>query len=315
MSKPQKIPVFRKFLSLFSVIRGYNILILVIAQYLAAIFIFSPEKSLEYVIFDIHLLYIILASVCVIAGGYIINNFYDSKVDKINRPLKAGIDNYVKEETKLSLYFFLNLLGFIFGFLVSWRAALFFSVYIFGIWFYSHKLKKYPFIGIISATTLTILPFFAVFVYFRNFSNIIFIHALFLFLVLMVRELIKDLENMQGAIANNYATFPVVYGEKKTKKVSVLLLVFTLFPIIILLNYSGIRDMKYYFYFAMIVLVFIGFYLWKSTKKNQYRILHNILKLLLLIGVFSIIFIDTSLLVKVIDRAIGFCFYKYILST
>ena len=303
MNKLQQISVFRKFLSLFSVVRGYNILILIIAQYLAAIFIFSPEKSLEHVVFDRHLLYLILASVCVVASGYIINNFYDSKVDKINRPLKAGIDNYVKEETKLSLYFFLNFLGFVFGWLVSWRAALFFSVYIFGIWFYSHKLKKYPLTGLISATTLTILPFFAVFLYFRNFSNIIFIHALFLFLVLMVKELIKDLENIQGAIANNYATFPVAYGEKKTKELSILLLIFTLFPIIILFNYSAISDMKYYFYFAMIVLVFVGYYLWKSTKRNQYTFLHNVLKLLLLIGVFSIIFIDASLLIdKVIDK-------------
>lgn len=303
MSKPQQISIFRKFLSLFSVVRGYNILILVIAQYLAAIFIFSPEKSLKHVVFDSHLLYIILASICVVASGYIINDFYDSKVDKINRPLKAGIDNYVKEETKLSLYFFLNTLGFIFGLLVSWRAALFFSVYIFGIWLYSHKLKKYPLTGLISATTLTILPFFAVFVHFKNFSNIVFIHAIFLFLVLMVRELIKDLENIQGAIVNNYATFPVAYGEIKTKKLSILLLTFTLFPIIILLNYSAISYMKYYFYFAVMVLVFVGFYLWKSTTKNQYRILHNILKFLLLVGVFSLIFIDTSLLIdKVIDR-------------
>jgi len=53
----------------------------------------------------------------------------------------------------------------------------------------------------------------------------------------------------------------------------------------------------------MAVLIFIGFYLWKATERNQYRTLHNILKLLLLLGVFSLILIDTSLLIdKVIDR-------------
>jgi 4-hydroxybenzoate polyprenyltransferase len=61
--------------------------------------------------------------------------------------------------------------------------------------------------------------------------------------------------------------------------------------------------MKYYFYLAMAVLIFIGFYLWKATDRDQYRTLHNILKLLLLLGVFSLILIDTSLLIdKVIDR-------------
>jgi 4-hydroxybenzoate polyprenyltransferase len=292
-----------KVLSLLSVIRGYNILVLIAAQYLAAIFIFSPQKSLQNVLFDSHFLYIVIASICVVASGYIINNFYDVKVDRINRPLKTGLDNYVKQSTRLKLYFLLNFLGFIFGILISWKAALFFAVYIFGIWFYSHKLKKYPLTGLISATTLTILPFFAVFVYFKNFSKIIFVHAVFLFLVILVRELIKDLENIKGALANNYTTFSVAYGELKTKKIVILLLILTLFPIAFLFSYPAISYMRYYFYFAMITLIFIGFYLWKSKTRNQYRRLHNILKLLLLIGVLCMVFIDTSLIVeKVIDR-------------
>jgi len=292
-----------KIFSLFSTVRAYNILVLVAAQYLAAIFIFSPTKSLSDVVFNLHLLYLVLACVFVISGGYIVNNFYDVKVDKINRPLKTGLDNYVKQETKLKLYFLLNFIGFFFGILISFRAAVFFAFYIFSIWLYSHKLKKYPFIGVISATILTVLPFFAVFVYFGNFSKIIFVHASFLFLVIMVRELIKDLQNIKGAIANNYQTFPVVYGEKKTKQLSIILLVLTVFPIAILFSYPGLNYMRYYFYFALFILIFVGFYLWKSVSSNQYRRLHNTLKILLLIGVLCLIFIDTSLLIdKVINR-------------
>lgn len=299
-SKAKRITL--KFFSLFSAVRGYNILVLICAQYLAAIFIFSPTKSLKEVLFDLNLFFVILATVFVIAGGYIINNFYDVKVDKINRPVKAGLDNYIKQATKLRLYFLLNFIGFCLGFLISTRAAFFFAVYIFSIWFYSHKLKKYPFIGVLSATILTILPFFAIFVYFRNFSEIIFVYAIFLFLVIMVRELIKDLQNIKGAIANNYSTFPVAYGEKKTKQLSILLLILTSIPIAILFWYPALGFMRYYFYFALVILVFVGFYLWKSKSRNHYRILHNILKLLLLIGVLCLTFIDTSLLLdKVID--------------
>ena len=299
-SKAKRITL--KFFSLFSAVRGYNILVLICAQYLAAIFIFSPTKSLKEVLFDLNLFFVILATVFVIAGGYIINNFYDVKVDKINRPVKAGLDNYIKQATKLRLYFLLNFIGFCLGFLISTRAAFFFAVYIFSIWFYSHKLKKYPFIGVLSATILTILPFFAIFVYFRNFSEIIFVYAIFLFLVIMVRELIKDLQNIKGAIANNYSTFPVAYGEKKTKQLSILLLILTSIPVAILFRYPALGFMRYYFYFALVILVFVGFYLWKSKSRNHYRILHNILKLLLLIGVLCLTFIDTSLLLdKVID--------------
>ncbi|WP_165733776.1 geranylgeranylglycerol-phosphate geranylgeranyltransferase [Polaribacter sp. 20A6] len=292
-----------KLLSLVSVIRGYNILVLVLAQYLAAIFVFSPTKSLRAIVFDADLLYIVLASICVVASGYIINNFYDAKVDRINRPLKTGLDNYVKQSTKLKLYFTLNFLGFIFGYLISVRAALFFAIYIFAIWFYSHKLKKYPFTGLVSATVLTILPFFAVFVYFQNFSKIIFVHAIFLFLVIMVRELLKDLQSMKGAIVNDYDTFPVFYGEVRTKKLSIFLLFLTLFPIVVLFSYPALSYMRYYFYFALFVLVFLGFYLWKSSETKHYRLMHNVLKILLLIGVFSLIFIKPELIVeKVIDR-------------
>lgn len=295
--------IILKMLSLLSVIRGYNILVLIIAQYLASIFIFSFEKSLKYVLFDLHLNFIVLATVCVVAAGYIINNFYDIKVDRINRPLRTGLDTYVKQSIRLQLYFFLNFIGFLFGFFVSWRAGLFFAIYIFGIWFYSHKLKKYPLMGLISATMLTIFPFFVIFVYFKNFSNIIFVHAVFLFLVIMVRELIKDLENIKGAIANNYRTFSVVHGEQKTKKLSILLLLFSFFPIAILFRLPELGFMRYYFYGALITLLFVAIYLWKSETKKQYQFLHNILKLLLLIGVLSLVFIDTSLLLeKVIER-------------
>lgn len=303
MFSPKLNTTIIKLFSFLSVIRGYNILVLIIAQYLAAIFIFSPSKTLRNTLFDLHLLYIILATICVVASGYLINDFYDAKLDKINRPLKTRIDNYVRQSTKLRLYFLLNFFGVVFGLLISVKAALFFAIYIFAIWSYSHKLKKYPLLGILSATMLTILPFFAVFVYFKNFSSIIFMHAFFLFLVIMIRELLKDLQSMKGAIVHNYDTFPIVYGEKNTKLVCLLLLILSVFPIVILFSFPALSYMRYYFYVALMVFFFLGIYLWKSSELKHYRMMHNVLKILLLIGVFSIIFIDTSMLVeKVIDR-------------
>ena len=160
---------FFKLFGLLSVVRGYNILIAVIAQYLAALFIFSPNSSLKEILFDGQLFLLVFATTCVIAGGYIINNFYDSEKDKINRPLKAKIDAIVNQKTTLNIYFSLNFLGVFFSFFVSWRASLFFAVYIFLIWFYSHKQKKFPLTGLISATSLSILPFFVIFIYYKNF--------------------------------------------------------------------------------------------------------------------------------------------------
>jgi len=296
--KPKKYPFYYKFLSLLSVVRGYNIAIIVLAQYLASIFIFSPEESLRAVLLNLDLYFIVLATVCVVASGYIINNFYDADKDKINRPQKAKIDSIVSQKTKLYIYFFLNFLGVAFGFLVSWRAALFFAGYIFLIWLYSHKLKRYPLAKLFSAATLALIPFFAVFVYYKNFSTIIFTHASFLFFVLLIRELIKDLESIEGDIVLNYITLPIKYGEYFTKMLISLIAAFTLSPIYFLLRYPEIGLMKYYFYFSIIVLAGFSILLWTSNSKKNYIILHNILKLLIIAGVFSLAFIDTSVIIK-----------------
>ncbi|MDH3322075.1 MAG: geranylgeranylglycerol-phosphate geranylgeranyltransferase [Flavobacteriaceae bacterium] len=296
--KPQKHPFIYKLLSLLSVVRGYNIVIIVLAQYLASIFIFSPEKSLKEVLLNLDLYFIVLATTCVIAAGYIINNFYDSKKDKINKPIKSKIDSIVGQRTKLNIYFTLNFIGVIFAFFVSWKAALFFSVYIFLIWFYSHKLKKYPLTGLFSAAILAILPFFAIFIYYKNFSTIIFTHAAFLFFVLMIRELTKDLENIKGDIAQNYQTIPVKYGEYFTKLLISLLIVFTLDPIYFLWKYPEIGMMKYYFYFVGIVFVIFLYLLWKANSKKDYVILHNIIKLIIVIGVLSLMLIDTTVIIQ-----------------
>lgn len=296
--KKKNYSIFYKFLSLLSVVRGYNIAIIVLAQYLAAIFIFSPDLSLKDVVFNLDLYFIVLATICVIAAGYIINNFYDSKKDFINKPIKSKIDNIVSQRIKLNIYFFLNFIGVIFGFLVSWRAALFFAIYIFLIWLYSHKLKKYPLTGLFSASILSILPFFAVFIYYKNFSDIIFTHAAFLFFVLMIRELLKDLENIKGDIVQNYQTIPVKYGEHFTKLLITLLVLLTMNPIYFLLKYPEVGMMKYYFYFVGIVFFLFLIFLWKANTKKDYFLLHNSIKLIIVIGVLSLMLIDTSVIIQ-----------------
>jgi 4-hydroxybenzoate polyprenyltransferase len=128
--------IISKVFSFFSVIRGYNILVITLAQYLAAVFILSPEIRALDVILDYQLFILVLASSLTIASGYIINNFYDAKKDLINRPQKVIIDRLVSQQTKLKVYFSINFIVAIIASFVSWRAMLFFSVYIFLIWFY-----------------------------------------------------------------------------------------------------------------------------------------------------------------------------------
>ncbi len=281
-----------KFFSLFSVVRGYNILIIVIAQYLASIFILAPDLSARAIILDVNLFILILATSLVIAGGYIINSFYDSEKDLINRPRKTRLDHFISQKKILTLYFVLNLLSVIIASYVSFKAVLFFSLYIFGIWFYSHKLKRMPFIGNLTSAILSITPFFAVFIYYGNFDQVIFVHATFLFLIIGMREIVKDLENLKGDLALGYHTIPIVLGEQPAKWLITALVGFAIIPIYLLVTHYDIGFMNYYFYGSVVLLlVFLGL-VWFSRAQLHYLLLHNILKFIIVAGVFSILLID-----------------------
>ena len=245
-----------KFASLFSVVRGYNIPIIILAQYLSAVFILAPEKRALSILLDVDLFIIVLASSLTIASGYIINNFYDSKKDLINRPNKSMLDRLVGQKTKLNVYFTLNFIVAFLAIFVSWRAFLFFSVYIFLIWYYSHRIKKYPIIGNLTAAFLAILPFFAILLYYKNLYEVIFGHATFLFLLLLIREMIKDLENIKGDLANDYKTIPIVYGEVVSKKIITALTIATIVPVYVLIEIFDVGYMDIYFYVSLIILIF-----------------------------------------------------------
>lgn len=295
LSRKSKITVM-KFISLFSVVRGYNIPVIILAQYLSAMFILAPEKRALSILLDINLLIIVFASSITIASGYIINNFYDSKKDLINRPNKSMLDRLVSQKTKLQVYFSLNFIVALLAIIVSWRAFFFFSTYIFLIWYYSHRIKKYPIIGNLTSAFLSVLPFFAILLYYKNFYEVIFGHAVFLFLLLLIREMIKDLENIKGDLANDYKTIPIIYGEVISKQIITVLSIATIFPIYVLIEIFDVGYMDIYFYSCLIILIFFLKYLWKSNSKQQFILLHNVLKFLIVAGVFSIILINPSVL-------------------
>ena len=285
-----------KIISMFSVVRGYNIPIIALAQYLSAIFIMASEKRALDVLLDFNLFIIVIASGLTIASGYIINNFYDSKKDLINRPNKSQLDRLVSQKTKLQVYFTVNFVVFLLAFFVSFRAVLFFSAYIFLIWFYSHKLKKITVVGNLTAAFLAVLPFFAILLYYKNLYPEIFAHATFLFLLILVREMIKDLENLKGDVANDYQTIPVLYGETFAKKIITALTISTLIPIYYLIEIFEVGYMDLYFYVSLIILIFFLQKLWKANAKPDYLKLHNILKFLVVSGVFCIVLINPSVL-------------------
>ena len=283
--------IFFKFLSIFSVVRIYNILIIVLAQYLTSIFILSDKKLFD-VIFDFNLFLLILCSSLSIASGYIINNFYDQKKDIINKPIKSKIDDVVKKSTKLYFYFILNFVVLFFASIISLRAVIFFSVYIFFLWFYSHKLKRLLFLGNLFYSLLTITPFFAILLYYKNIDLIIAAYALFLFFILLLKDITKDLKNLVGDFTENYQTIPVAFGEDFSR---IIISLITFINVILIINlFLNFSDgyMNIYYGISLILLLIFTIKLYNSKKVSDYLELHNILRLILGLGVFSIILLE-----------------------
>jgi 4-hydroxybenzoate polyprenyltransferase len=278
-----------KIFGLFSLVRGYNIVVLILGQYLTSRYILAPSSSFYEILFDLKLFYLVLATAFSTAAGYIINNFYDAEKDKINRPKKFLLEHLLSQQSQLVLYFLLNGATLIAAGAASFKAILFFTVYIFGIWIYSSSLKRLFWISNLFATLLAIIPFFAVTIYFKNFEAVVIYHASFLFLLILIRDIVKDLQNYKGDWVRSYQTLPIVFGNLKTKIIVSAFIFLNSVPIFLLIQ-SHLGLMTYYFYFSIPYLLFVLVLLWIGSTQKMYLWIHNLLKILILLGVIGIYF-------------------------
>jgi 4-hydroxybenzoate polyprenyltransferase len=132
--------------------------------------------------------------------------------------------------------------------------------------------------------------------YYKNFEAVIYFHALFLFLLILIRELVKDLENQIGDLANGYKTIPLTYSENLSKNIIVILSIITIIPVYFLIAVFDVGYMDIYFYVAFMILIYLDLRLFQSNSKEHYLQLHNLLKFTILAGIFCIVLINPSVL-------------------
>lgn len=278
--------LIKQIISFFALVRVQNIFLLCIAFFLTTKYFFAPNRSFLALLYDYQFIALLVSTTLTIASGYIVNSFYDIKKDMINRPEKTMLELQLSQQKRLYLYFSLNVLAVIIAGVISWRAALFFSFYIFLIWFYSHKIQYIPLLNNLWLTVLSIFPFFAIFLYFKTFNSFIFWHASFLFLILLVKNLLKDFNNLKGDLVEGKQTMPIILGEQKAKYLILFVSLLTIIPIYHLLQYDDIDYMRYYFYLSMLLYA-IGFFIFYFSKSyaNWFYLL---VKILLALGVFAI---------------------------
>ncbi len=284
--------LLRQIIAFFALVRVQNILVLSLAFVLTAKYIFAPEASFLQLLTNPNFIFLLLASMISISSGYIINSFYDRKKDMINRPGKTLIEQQLDLNKRLYLYFFFNFTAVFLAWFISYRATIFFSVYIFLIWFYSHKVHNKTFIGNLFFAGLSIFPFFAIFLYFKRIDWFIFWHAIFLFLVLLLKDFVKSFVNLKGDVVTGNQTIPVKYGEQKAKYLIIFTSILLIAPMYILTQHQRIGNMKYYFA-GFALLYFLGLFVFvKSHRAKTYAYFYTLIKVLLVAGVFSIALVN-----------------------
>ena len=283
-----------RFWSLFSVARLYNGFLVVLAQYLSAVYIFGRSFSVAELLLnkDLHLL--VGASFLVVSAGYLINQYYDLPKDLINRPMKTMIDLQRSPSSLMRWSALLISVALLLSVLVSFLASLYFLGYFLTIWLYSHRLRSIPLWGSLLSAFLSVSPIAVLFLYYRYFDGTILAFAFFLFVLLWIITLIKDLENLPGDMAVGLRTLATTWGAQKNRHlIQILFAVELLLSGLILYSFE-LSQMRYYFYFTLVSFLMLMVALSFKERLNLYSQMHWFLKLLVFMGVMGILFFDLS---------------------
>ncbi|MEX2336733.1 MAG: geranylgeranylglycerol-phosphate geranylgeranyltransferase [Fulvivirga sp.] len=281
----------RKFslLGFIQLTRFWNLLVIVFAQYFTALFLIDYSKGPLFYLLDKDLFLLSMSTVVIAAAGYIINDYYDVKIDLINKPKRVVVGKVLKRRVAMAAHIVLNIIGISLGLLLSWQiAAINFGAALL-LWLYSNQLKRMPLIGNIAVALLTGLAIFIVDILFKSGNNMVVAYALFAFVFTLIREIIKDMEDLKGDATFGCKTLPVIYGLRRTKYI--IYAFFVLFLIIFCFMAYIFIGMEMTF-FCLGMIIPMGFLTYKLSLADTIKDLTNLsnyCKVIMFLGILSMI--------------------------
>lgn len=268
--------------ALFRLTRTWNLLILVFAQYFTAWFLLKAD-----IFTDWRLLLMCASSALIAAGGYVINDYYDVKIDLVNNPNRVVVGRSVPRRHAILLHGLLSVAGIGLAVFVSWWivAINIFSVSL--LWFYSNLLKRLPFVGNFAVALLTGLSIGVLNILYDVFNPLVIVYAVFAFFMTLVREIIKDMEDLKGDNTYGCKTIPIVWGIRKTK--NLLYVIIGFFGVaVLLINQLYVKLQVIYFLMLLFVpLAWLVAQLVKADTKKDYSWLSSFCKVIMLLGILS----------------------------
>jgi 4-hydroxybenzoate polyprenyltransferase len=259
---------------------------------------------------------LVFTTVFISAAGYIINDYFDVRTDRINKPHKLVIGKSIPRRKAIKLHIIINSIVIIAGFWLSWnvgsfRLGLLFPIGVITLWFYSERFKRQILVGnlavaVMSAMVVLVVwlfeffalrlqpdKFMAVYTSIGLVSGMVLAYVGFAFLLTFVREIVKDVEDLEGDASTGCRTLPVVYGIGYAKGISLVLLVVTLLSVVFCsfwLYTHAMQVPSWYFGLFVCLPVLVNIYLvFKSRKTSDYHRISTLLKITMLAGILGLI--------------------------
>lgn len=296
-------------LQFLNLIRWKNLLIIALVQVLIKYALLLPFKidiTLNWFGFTL----LVLSTLCIAAAGYVINDVYDVETDLVNRPDKVIVDKSVSEKTANNLFIILNVIGVLIGFYLSHLVGKsgFFALFVIIsalLYVYASYLKQTLLIGNIVVSVLVALSLIIVGIFELlpvitpqnqatqlTMFKVLFDYALFAFIINLVREITKDIQDIDGDHKSGMNTLPIVIGRDRAKNV---LFVLSLVPILAVVYYLSTYLYKqtiaviYFLVLVIAPLILVSIKIFSSKTKKDYQFISNLLKIVMLTGMLSML--------------------------
>jgi len=291
-------------------IRYQNLLMLALMQLLFR-YGFLKLQNIPLALADWQYCLLVLSTVLIAAGGYVINNIFDQATDNDNKPHQVVVGKSISETLAYNIYLALNIVGVGIGFYLSNVISKpgFASIFIMiaaTLYLYATSLKQMMLIGnlivaLLLSFSVIIIGFFDLFPVtnagnqpiMSNLFSILLDYALFAFIINFIREIVKDLEDVNGDYNQGMNTLPIAFGISRTSK---LVLIISFIPLVLIVLYINTYFMSnnlyiatlYTLFFIVSPLLYFIIKMASAKKTKDFHHLSTILKLVILFGLFSI---------------------------
>jgi 4-hydroxybenzoate polyprenyltransferase len=300
--------------------RWNNLIFIVCTQCLFYYFIILPSYSeqtipgFRNILTPLYFYLLCASSVLIAAAGYIINDYFDLNIDRVNKPEKLVVEKIIKRRWTIVWHWILSGLGIVIGAYISWKIQNIFIVLshvgcALLLWFYSTTFKRKLLIGNIIVSLLT--AWVVMVLYLCEFRQTVFLDPLrhqvlsrifkfavlysgFAFIISIVREVIKDIEDMEGDAAYRCRTMPILWGINASKIFAATWLIVLIASLLVIdfyvLQYRWWFIVLYCFLLIVLPLLFVLRDLYRATSNRDYHRLSNFIKVIMITGVLSMLF-------------------------